>query len=784
MKRYFVGLVGLCLIFFLLTSVHAQSPDAELKLHHSWGGEGNVINVGTDLSLTDDGHILVVNRHFNRITRIVQGEENFQNFGGFGFGEGELVNANGITIGSDGKIYVGAYGRIQVFSSEGEYIRSIWSYYNETSYWKDDVVDLTLDADGNIHIIAGYGDTFAIKSYTQEGTLIREWSTPIGSATPLTRPVSIQITPDNKLIISDFGSNYGFGWIVVCDTEGNFIKKISEIDGGEQFEKPSDIGIDPNSGNIFVLDSQKYRVYEFTANFDELIGSWGEFGEEPENLNGIGSIEVNSQGNVFIVSSDRPVKVFTQKGEYIRSYGIRSDSPGQFWTPFDILVSKSGVVYAADSNNYRIQAFDVNGNYLFEWNMGPSGQFGFPVALSEDQAGNIYAAHQATDQICKYTVGETLPQCWGKSGEGQGEFASIIDVTVNAVDLPSGTEEWVFTVDNLHRMQIFSTDGDFIKGYSLDDYVSRLLVDRSGILYVLNLSGNELYKFNFIEWEFLQKYNLFEILGGNFASALEFGPDGAIYFTNQQINYIYRVDPITMTLDKTWYGDYGDVNTYFHSARGFSFSEDGLLYLIDLGNARVLVFELLEGVENQSINSISVKEVYIQTDENLVQNGSFENELNTALWTFTGALPSQRTTIALSGDYALQLGELTHPGEDYAQAFTTISIPENFLFPELSFNYKVESNDPIELADFYVEIQDGAGLNHLSKVIQFGAGTNTFQSEWRQITVDLSEYVGQTIRLNFIARNRTNSSSGIVAIIDEVEVISIEKSVFLPMILK
>lgn len=790
MKRHIIVFVTLYLIILLTSGVQAQSSDPELRLHHSWGGEGNVLNVATDLSLTEDGNFLIVNGHYNRITRIAPGEENFQNFGSFGFGEGQLVNASGITIGPDGTIYVGAYGRIQLFSSEGDYLRSIWSYYNWSEGYKDDVVDIAIDEKGILHAITGYGDSFAIKSYSQEGTLIREWSTPNGSKIPLTRPVSIEMSPENNLIISDFGDNYGYGWIVVCDTEGNFIESIDQASDIEQFDKPSDVGISPINEDIFVLDAQKSRVYRFSANFDELIGSWGGFGEEPENLYGARSVEVDNQGNVIVLSSERTVQVFTQEGEYIRSYGIRADSPGQFKTPRDILVSKSGVVYVADSYNARIQAFDRNGNYLFEWNEATKGLFGYVVALSEDQAGNIYAAHQTTDQICRYTVDGPGYLCWGEYGDGQGQFENLIDVTVKLVNLPSGTVEWVYTVDNEARIQIFTTDGTFVKKILLNDdesipkeYVSRLLVDNNGTLYVLNLGGNTIYKFDY-QGQLLQKYNLFELLGGNCASALEFGPDGAIYLTNTQLNRIHRVNPLDMTLEKTWFGDYGDVTEFFFWPLGFSFSEDGLLYVMDFDNARVLVFELVDATLDQSIYSNSNTKISIDANANLVENGGFEIELHSAIWNFSGSLPSQRTNVAHSGNYALQLGELDYIGEGYAQAYTTITIPENFLFPKLNFYYQLQTNDSLELADLYVEIKDGVGLNHLEKVIQSGNGTNGLESNWQQATLSLNKFVGETIRINFIARNRTSSSTGVLAIIDDVILVSDPETIFLPMLLR
>ena len=200
-KRSVVVLIAITLLLFNVPSGIAQSTEPEITLHHSWGGEGNVLNQGSDLRLTDEGHILVVNGHYNRITRIIPGEETFQNFGGYGYGDGQLANAMGITTGPDGTIYVAGYGTIKVFSKAGEYLRTIWSFDEETGYW-DSIYDVAIDADGIIHAIAVYGDSSSIKSFTADGTQIRKWSTPTGSDTPLLNPIKIEVTPDNKFIIT------------------------------------------------------------------------------------------------------------------------------------------------------------------------------------------------------------------------------------------------------------------------------------------------------------------------------------------------------------------------------------------------------------------------------------------------------------------------------------------------------------------------------------------------------------------------------------------------------
>lgn len=768
-KRFVVAIILIAVLFMDMPGGFAQSPEPEISLHHSWGGEGNVINQGSDMRLTSEGHILVVNGHYNRITRIIPGEEIFQNFGGFGFGEGQLVNASGITTGPDGKIYVAGAG-IRIFTGEGQYLQTIMSYDEETGN-ADHIRDVAIDALGNLHVVAIYSDKYTIKSFTPDGTLINQWITPIGSEIPLAAPISIEMTPENNLIIAEFGDNFDRnGRIVICDTQGFFIKDAGQFNEQDYLEKPSDVAINPANGNIFVVDAQKARIFELSPQMDDLINQWGTYGDAPGLLNAPFAIEFDYSGNLMVLSSEHNIQVFTPEGLYLRSYGIRADSPGQFKTPFDILVSNSGNVYVADSNNNRVQAFDQNGTFLFEWILGN----GWARAISEDSNGIVYVT--LTDKICKYDFTGLL-ECWGVAGEEPGQFNNLVDVVVQTVPVDSGEEELVFTIDWAQRIQIFKKDGSHVMTFNIQDFMTGLAVDSSGVIFALNWQGDKVYKYS-PDGMLMAETTLL----GYYASAIGFGPDGYLYLADQQINRIHHMNPDDLSIDKTWMGDYGDVNTYFHSSNGFDFSEDGLLYLIDVGNARVLVFELVDNEIIQSTKSSVLQSSLVVSAENLVQNGSFENELGSANWTFGGSLPFQRSSEAFSGSYALQLGELSHAGQDHAQAYTTISIPEDFLFPELSFYYQVQSNDSIDNADLFVEVKDGVGLNHLTKIVNSGSEMEDGHGVWKEATLSLNAFRGQTIRINFLARNRTNTSTGILALIDDVQIISKGQSIYIPLI--
>jgi hypothetical protein len=88
-------------------------------------------------------------------------------------------------------------------------------------------------------------------------------------------------------------------------------------------------------------------------------------------------------------------------------------------------------------------------------------------------------------------------------------------------------------------------------------------------------------------------------------------------------------------------------------------------------------------------------------------------------------------------------------------------------------------NDILDYSDFFVEIQDGVGLNHLATVAVDGYQPCTpgmppllgKDLGWRTISYDLLAYKGQSIRLVFWNRNLWPMSWGIWTYLDNVRVV-------------
>jgi len=65
-------------------------------------------------------------------------------------------------------------------------------------------------------------------------------------------------------------------------------------------------------------------------------------------------------------SSFNCVHVFSYQGKRIRSWGTYGNKSGEFKNPWGITICRD-IVFVVDSGNRRIQAFTLQGEYIFEY---------------------------------------------------------------------------------------------------------------------------------------------------------------------------------------------------------------------------------------------------------------------------------------------------------------------------------------------------------------------------------------------------------------------------------
>ena len=297
---------------------------------------------------------------------------------------------------------------------------------------------------------------------------------------------------NNRLKIYELtgGSNCSSGNDEIIDDEVCFDENFgtSGNDDGE-FDIPTDLAINKDNGDIYVVDSDNNRVQKFESDgdYDNLEFGSSSSGDD-EYLGLPTAIAIDRKSDYIYVadSTTDSISAFDDKGNFQFNFGDGGSSDAEFRDPSGMVVNDSDqMLYVADTDNNRIQVFEltdgdncpsgtdeiINDQVCFVKDFGSSGndegEFDKPEGLAYDDDNDLlYVADTDNNRIQVFEIvsGSTCPSgtdkivngvCFveefGSSGSGDGQFSSPAGISL---DLENG-KLYVADTDN-HRIQILS----------------------------------------------------------------------------------------------------------------------------------------------------------------------------------------------------------------------------------------------------------------------------------------------------------------------------------------
>jgi len=308
-----------------------------------------------------------------------------RSWGTAGAEAGQFNRPRGIAIGPDGEVYVvdSDNARIQVFSSEGAFVRQWGSYCDmETGTG-------CLDPDGNGPLAPG------------DGQFKEPWGIAVdGDANGGAIRVYVADTWNHRVQAFELDGSFVAKW-------GNFGQTQSAAGGENLFYGPRDLVVD-KQGRLFVSDTGNKRIMVFDRS-GTYLAQWGGGGlaagsfEEPVGL------ALDSDGDLYVADTwNRRVQFFGPGYNYVREWPVE----GWFGTnvtnkPF-IDVDSQGRAYVTDPEGYRVCVFDNQGTIVATF-----GRYGYemdaftmPTGIAVDPAGYIYVTDPDGQKVLKF---EPLP---------------------------------------------------------------------------------------------------------------------------------------------------------------------------------------------------------------------------------------------------------------------------------------------------------------------------------------------------------------------------------------
>ena len=259
---------------------------------------------------------------------------------------------------------------------------------------------------------------------------------PVRTVTGLNWPCGIAFNNREEMIVIECGADR----LSILDTRGQKIRTFgSRGDSPHQMIRPAGIATD-DSGNIYVSSLHKLQKFTSTGELIKCVGreEEGEF-DDPRGL----TLRDNL---VYVCDSDNyRIQVFDLDLNFVRDIGSYGCGRGEFDAPNDVKFDTAGNMYVADGGNGRVQVMDSSGRFIREFGQEklsrPSG------LLIADKY--VYVSDVSGDCIVVYETSGQYVTSFGRHGLDEGGFRGPFCIT-------SCVDGFIHVCDYVNnRVQIF-----------------------------------------------------------------------------------------------------------------------------------------------------------------------------------------------------------------------------------------------------------------------------------------------------------------------------------------
>lgn len=280
----------------------------------------------------------------------------------------------------------------------------------------------------------------------------------------------------------------------------------------------------------FVLPTASVFDRNAPPQYSQMI--YGGFGEEALNK----PMDV-AEINQFVYITDtnnKRVQVFDIAGTPIFKFGKEGEGPGEFKFPYGIDGDSEGNIYVSDLYNGCISIHDSKGNFLSYFAEKDSKEKVIEAPGSfrivDDQ---VYVTDIKKSKVLIFDIEGNLLKEIGQPGTEQGQFRAPNAITVDK-------DKNIYVVDTGNqRIQVFDKDGNFLRiiNGSADGGTSVLVnprgiaIDSRGIIHVVSNLTHFVYGF---DSEGKQVFTF----GGNGESLTQFSLPNGLYITEDDTVYI------------------------------------------------------------------------------------------------------------------------------------------------------------------------------------------------------------------------------------------------------
>ena len=229
-------------------------------------------------------------------------------------------------------------------------------------------------------------------------------------------------------------------------------------------------------GKILAIERSKNRI--LAINMDVTTHSV----EEVLQFTGIEvkSMTQDKDENVY-VTTDHKVYKLHKEGRVVMAIGYSGSRNAEFLYPSGLRINKEDELYICDSNNHRIQVFDLNLNYKRSFGRKGTrrGKFDFPTDIDFDDNSYIYITDYNNHRIQIFTPSEDCIRTIGNSRNVSATFDRPMRLCIQ--------NEYIYVTDHYrNQIVVLTLSGELVTMLGNGDLKrpEGIAVDKAGFVYV------------------------------------------------------------------------------------------------------------------------------------------------------------------------------------------------------------------------------------------------------------------------------------------------------------
>lgn len=241
------------------------------------------------------------------------------------------------------------------------------------------------------------------------------------------------------------------------------------------------------------------------------VGAWGGYGTAPGLFVEPSSVELDSEGFVYVAGHEDRFQKFTADGALVAIYGTAGAGDGEFNHPHGLAIDRrrGDLIYVGDQENHRLQVFTPAGTFVRAW--GDADFLHIHDVGIDPASGALFVGDYELDTLRRFAPTGELLATYGGTGTGPGLFDGVWGVSTDS----AGN---VFVADTFNRrVQKLDRNGVFVAEWGGFDGIpfvkpTGVFVDARDRVFVCDSLADEVLVFD-ADGTPLERWDLAEIVG-------------------------------------------------------------------------------------------------------------------------------------------------------------------------------------------------------------------------------------------------------------------------------